>query len=269
MTTATLPQTNTSPLPDRSGAGIVTTARAFVVRSVRQSMRDGEGLVMGIVLPVSLMLLFTFVFGGALDPDGGYVTYVVPGTILLCAGFGAASVAVAVSRDVTSGAMSRFRTLPIASPLVLLGHVVASVLRNLMATAVVIAVGVAIGFRPTAGLLGWVAAVGLVALYILAITSLFAVIGLVAGSPENASGYGFVLLFLPYVSSAFVPVDTMPSWMAGFAAHQPITPVTETLRSLLTGTGIVSWPASLSWCLGAIVLAGILTSLLLPRRLRS
>jgi len=257
-----------STLPDRTGAGPLATARAFVRRSVRQSLRDGESLVMAIVLPVMLMLLFTFVFGGAIEPDGGYVTYVVPGTILLCAGFGASSVAVAVSRDVTSGAMGRFRTLPIASPLVLVGHVVASVLRNLMATVIVIGVGMAIGFRPTASPMEWLGAAALVALYILAITCLFAVIGLVAGSPENANGYGFVLLFLPYVSSAFVPVSTMPTWMTGFAEHQPITPITETLRYLLTGVGQASWPAALAWCLGAVVLAGILAAVLLPRKLR-
>lgn len=264
MTTITTP----AALPRRDGASALATARAFLRRSVRQSVRDGEGLVMAVALPVMLMLLFTTVFGGAIDADGGYTTYVVPGIILLCAGFGASSVAVAVSRDITSGAMTRYRTLPIASPLVLFGHVAASVLRNLLATAVVIGVGVAIGFRPTADPLEWVAAIGLVALYVLAITSLFAVIGLVAGSPENANGYGFILLFLPYVSSAFVPVETMPTWMHGFAEHQPITPITETLRSLLTGTNTAAWPASLGWCVGAVAVAALLMAILLPRRLR-
>lgn len=260
----------TTPSPTiRAGATPLVTAQAFVGRSLLQSIRDGEGLMMAIALPVSLMLLFTFVFGGAIDHGGGYVTYVVPGIILLCAGFGAASVAVSVSRDVASGAMTRFRTLPILAPLVLLGHVVASLVRNLLATAVVIGVGIAIGFRPSAGLGSWVVAAALVALYILAITCLFAVIGLVAGSPESANGYGFALLFLPYVSSAFVPVETMPTWLRGFAEHQPITPVLETLRQLLTGVGTPSWPAALAWCLGAVLLAGALTALLLPRRLRA
>lgn len=253
----------------RNGVGPLRSAAVFIGRSLRQNLRDGEALLMAITLPVMLMLLFTYVFGGAIDTDGGYLTYVVPGIILLCAGFGASGVAVSVNRDVTTGAMNRFRTMPIASATVLVGHVVASLLRNLVATAIVVAVGVALGFRPTATALEWVVATGLVGLYILAITAVFAVIGLVAGSPETANGYGFVLLFLPYVSSAFVPVETMPTWLRGFAEHQPITPVIETIRGLLTGTEIGSAGlVGAAWCLGAIAAAAVLASIIFPRRVR-
>ena len=252
MTTLTAP-------PTRDGAGPLRAAGVFIERSLRQSLRDGEALLMAISLPVILMLVFTYVFGGAIDADGGYLTYVVPGIILTCAGFGASGVAVSVNRDVTTGAMNRFRTLPIVSPTVLVGHVVASLLRNLVATALVIGVGIALGFRPTAGPLEWIGAIGMVALYILAITAVFAFIGLVAGSPESANGYGFLLLFLPYVSSAFVPVETMPNWLRGFAEHQPITPIIETIRGLLTGTEIGSAGAvGIAWCLGAVVASAAL-----------
>ena len=165
---------------------------------------------MAIMLPVMLMLLFTFVFGGAIDPSGGYVDYVVPGIILLCAGFGAASTAVYVAGDMKAGIIDRFRTMPLRASAVLTGHVVASLLRNLLATGVVIGVALLVGFRPTAGVWGWLGAIGIIALYILAITYLFAAIGLAAKSPEGASGYGFIILFVPYLSSAFVPVETMP-----------------------------------------------------------
>jgi ABC-2 type transport system permease protein len=234
----------------------LTAEGVFVKRSLRHSLRDGESLSMSIMLPVMLMLLFTFVFGGAIDPSGGYVDYVVPGIILLCAGFGAAHTAVYVAGDMQAGIIDRFRTMPLRASAVLTGHVVSSLLRNLLATGVVIAVALLVGFRPTAGLWGWMGAVGIIALYILAITYLFAAIGLAAKSPEGASGYGFILLFIPYLSSAFVPVESMPSWLQGIADNQPVTPIIEAIRSLLMGTpmGDAGWLAIL-WCVGILAIA--------------
>jgi ABC-2 type transport system permease protein len=232
----------------------VTAERIFIGRSLRHSLRDGESLIMAIMLPVVLMLMFTWVFGGAIDPSGAYVDYVVPGIILTCAGYGAASTAVYVASDMRSGIIDRFRTMPLRASAVLTGHVVASVLRNLVATAVVIGVGVLVGFRPAASLPQWLALAALIALYILALTYLFAAIGLAAGSPEGASGYGFILLFLPYVSSAFVPVASMPEWLQPVAAHQPITPIVETIRGLLFGTPVQADPWwAVGWC--AVILA--------------
>jgi ABC-2 type transport system permease protein len=144
---------------------------------------------------------------------------------------------------------------------VVTGHVVASLARNLLATAVVIGVALLVGFRPSADALEWLAAIGVISLFILTITWLFAAIGLVAGSPSAASGYGFILLFLPYLSSAFVPTSSMPSWLQGVAEHQPITPVIETIRGLLTGTPIhdSAWWA-VGWC-ALILLLAILWSI--------
>jgi ABC-2 type transport system permease protein len=260
MTTAVNPSMPV--LVSSPGGGIrpritgLTAESVFVTRSLLHSLRDGESLLMAIMLPVMLMLLFTFVFGGALDPSGGYVDYVVPGIILLCAGFGAASTAVYVARDLQTGIIDRFRTMPLRSGAVLTGHVISSLIRNLAATGVVIGVALLVGFRPTAGPWGWVTAVGVIALYILTITYLFAAIGLAAGSPEAASGYGFLILFLPYLSSAFVPVETMPSWLRGVAEHQPITPIIETIRGLLFDLPLGTQPWwALGWCLGILAVA--------------
>ncbi len=254
MTTAvSAPSPGTGIRPRISG---LTAESVFVRRSLLHSLRDGESLTMAIMLPVMLMLLFTFVFGGAIDPTGAYVDYVVPGIILLCAGFGAASTAVYVARDLQTGIIDRFRTMPLRSGAVLTGHVVSSMIRNLLATGIVIGVALLVGFRPTADVWGWVGATGVIALYILAITYLFAAIGLAAGSPEAASGYGFIILFLPYLSSAFVPVDTMPSWLQWVAEHQPITPIIETIRGLLFDLpmGAEPWWA-LGWCLGILAVS--------------
>lgn len=232
-----------------------TTNAVFVGRGIRHSLRDVDTMVMAILLPVMLMLLFTYVFGGALDPTGNYVDYVVPGIILLCAGFGASGTAVKVAEDVTNGVIDRFRTMPIQSLGVITGHVAASLIRNLVATAIVIGVALLVGFRPSASFGAWLGAAGVIILFILAITWLFAAIGLVAGSASAASGYGFILLFLPYLSSAFVPTQSMPKWLQGFAAHQPITPANETIRALLTGGPIENhalW--AVTWCL--ILIAG-------------
>ncbi|AWB95058.1 multidrug ABC transporter permease [Agromyces badenianii] len=271
MTTIAAPEAPVAPAvpvaPARVRLGAFTAESTFIARSFRHSVRDIDAMLMAVLLPTMLMLMFTFIFGNAIDPSGGYVDYVVPGIILLCAGFGASSTAISVSRDMTTGIIDRFRTMPLRSGAVLTGHVVASLARNLVATGVVIAVALLVGFRPVATPLEWIALVALVALYILAITYLFAAIGLAASSPEAASGYGFILLFLPYLSSAFVPVETMPEWLQWVAENQPITPVVETIRGLLmhTPVGDQGWWA-LGWCAGIIAVSVVWGAWLFRRR---
>ncbi|MCJ8012935.1 ABC transporter permease [Paenibacillus sp. KQZ6P-2] len=236
----------------------LVTGGVFIGRSLLHSIRNIEALMMAIMLPIMLMLLFTYVFGGAIDPGGDYVNYVVPGIILLCAGFGSSSVAVDVSTDMTGGIIDRFQTMPIRSIHVITGHVVASLVRNLVATGIVIGIALLVGFQPNAGIAAWAGAVGMITLFILTFTWLFAAIGLVAKTPAAASGYGFALLFLPYLSSAFVPTDTMPKWLQGVAEHQPITPVIETIRGLLMGTPVnnqIWW--ALGWCALILIAAFI------------
>ena len=205
-------------------------------RCIRLSMRQLDALLTSLLLPVLLMLIFVYLFGGAIDTGTDYVTYVVPGVILLCAGFGSATTAVTVSQDMSGGIVDRLRSMDVGGPAVLAGHVAASVVRNAASAVLVLGVALLIGFRPAAEPLEWLAVAGVLLAFVVAISSLAAALGLLAGSPEAANGITFLILFLPYASSAFVPVDTMPTWLQGFAEHQPVTPVIETLRGLLLDT---------------------------------
>jgi ABC-2 type transport system permease protein len=245
----------------------VLDARVMVTRSVRRSFRDPEAFFTALMLPVILMLLFVYVFGGAMRTGTSYVDYVVPGLIVLCAGFGAGTTATAVATDMSNGIVDRFRSMPLAKSSVVIGHVVASLVRNLLATVLVIGVGLAVGWRPGGSPLDWLAATGLVVLFILALSYLAAAVGLVAGSPEAANSMSIVLMFLPYVSTAFVPVETMPSWLHGFAEHQPMTPVIETLRGLWMGTPPGHQPLwALAWSVGILAGSAVLATALFNRR---
>jgi ABC-2 type transport system permease protein len=245
-------------------------ALTMIGRSVRLSRRNLDTLFMSIVLPLLMMVLFVYVFGGAIDTGTAYINYVVPGIILLCTGYGASSTAMSVAADMNSGMIDRLRSLPIRSSAVLTGHVAASVARNALSTTIVVLAAVAMGFRPTASLGAWVLVAGLVLLYVLALSWLAAGLGVIAKSVESASVLGFVMLFLPYLSSAFVPTDTMPSFLQGISEHQPITPVIETVRGLLTGTpvGDRGWVA-LAWTVGILVVAFAGSTWLYRRRNRA
>jgi ABC-2 type transport system permease protein len=240
---------------------------AMVGRSVKHTVRNLESLLMSVILPVVLMLMFVYVFGGAIDPSGDYANYVVPGIILLCTGYGAASTAVDVAQDMAEGVVDRFRSMPILSSAVLTGHVAASVARNALATALVIGVAFLTGFRPDAGVVEWLAVVGMLLLWVLALSWVAVCFGLIARTVEGANGFTFLVLFLPYLSSAFVPVETMRAGLRAVAAHQPVTPITETLRGLLLGTPIGSygWQAVL-WCGALLVGAYAAASVLFRRR---
>ncbi|TXS52679.1 ABC transporter permease [Streptomyces sp. t39] len=238
-------------------------------RCVRLSRRDGDALVTSLMLPLMLMLVFIYFFGGAIDTGTQYVNYVVPGILVLCAAFGAAGTAVRVSEDMKSGIIDRFRSLDIGGTSVIAGHVAASTLRNLLATALVLGVGLLIGFRPSATAAGWLAAVGVLLVFLVALSWLSAAVGLLARTPEAAGGFTFVMMFLPYPSSAFVPIDTMPSWLHGFADHQPVTPLIESLRGLLHDQPVGSSPwVALAWCGGILAVAVALSRVLFAARTR-
>jgi ABC-2 type transport system permease protein len=235
-------------------------------RGLRIASRQIDSLLLAVILPVFLMLLFVFVFGGAMATDVSYVNYVVPGVIVLCAGFRAAGTAVGVAIDMERGVIDRFRSMPIASASVLVGHVATSLLVNLVAIAVVVVVAFICGFRPEAGLLDWILAGALLTLFVLAISWVSTALGLLLGNAEAANGATFFMLFLPYLSSAFVPVETMPVALQVVAAHQPYTPLIDSLRGLLLGTPVDSsgWLAGL-W-FGAIAIAGFAWSVHLFNR---
>ncbi len=242
-------------------------ALTMAQRCIRLSMRHLDALLTSLMLPVLLMLVFVYLFGGAIHTGTTYITYVVPGVILLCAGFGSATTTVTVSQDMTGGIVDRLRSMDVGGAAVLAGHAAASVVRNAASTILVLGVALAIGFRPSAGPLDWLAVAGVVLAFVLAISWLSAAIGLLVKSPEAANGATFLFMFLPYASSAFVPIHTMPPWLQGFATHQPLSPVTETLRALLLGTPVGSnaWTA-LAWCAGILTLSAALSGMLFRRR---
>lgn len=252
------------------GSGLSWALRdgaTLVGRSLRHIPRNIESLLMSVMLPVMLMLLFVYVFGGAINTGTEYVNYVVPGIILLCAGFSASMTAVSVATDMLTGIVDRLRSMPILSSAVLIGHAVSSLARNALATALVLGVAYLAGFRPTATALEWTAAVGVLLLFVLAISWVSVCLGLIAKSQDAANGFTFVFAFLPYVSSAFVPTETMPSVLHAFARNQPVTPVIETLRGLLMGTPIGhSAVLAVAWFGGILVVSWALAAYLFRRR---
>jgi ABC-2 type transport system permease protein len=242
-------------------------AATMTARNMRHTLRSPDSLISTLALPIMILLMFVYVFGGAMNVgDSTFVDYVVPGIILLCASFGASTTAVGVSVDITEGIVDRFSTMAISRSAFLTGHIAESLLRNMAATTVVVGVALAIGFRPTADPLRWLAAAGVLALVVLALSWCSACFGLIASSPEAANGFTIFAMFTPYISSAFVPPETMPNWLRGFAEHQPVTPVIETLRGLLVGTPIGnSAVLALVWW-GAIAAVSYIAALVLYRR---
>ncbi|MFB7345118.1 ABC transporter permease [Streptomyces hydrogenans] len=215
-----------------------------------------------LLTPVVMLLLFVYVFGDVMSAGMGgadraaYIAYVVPGILMMTVGGTVVGTAVSVSNDMSEGIIARFRTMAIHRPSILVGHVVGSVLQCLMSVLLVGAVAVAIGFRSTdATALEWLAAFGLTALIALALTWIAVGMGLVSPNAEAASNNALPLVVLPLISSAFVPIDSMPGWFRPIAEYQPFTPAIETLRGLLLGTGIGhnGWLA-LAWCAGLTVL---------------
>ncbi|MET8349145.1 MULTISPECIES: ABC transporter permease [unclassified Micromonospora] len=247
--------------------GVLVDVSALVGRGLRRSVRSVDALITAILLPVLILLAFVYVFGGAIETGTRYLTYVVPGIVLICAAFGSASTGVGVNQDMTTGMIARLRSLPVLGSAVLIGHIVASVARNLVSTAVVVAVSLLLGFRPTASVLDWVALLGLLALFMCGISALSAAFGLLVTNAEAAGAFSFVVLFLPYVSSAFVPPETMPDFLQGFARNQPMTPLVETVRGLLVGGPVAeSAPAALAWAIGFLVVGVAASGVLFRRR---
>jgi ABC-2 type transport system permease protein len=239
---------------------LVTDSATMLRRSLRRMRRYPSLTFFIAIIPVLLLLLFAFVFGGTLGAGlagtaiaGGrdaYIAYVTPGILLMTAAGAAQGTAISVSMDMTEGIIARFRTMSIARGSVLTGHVVGSVIQAILALAIVLVVALLIGFRPTTGPLEWLAAFGLYILASVAIVWLSVGMGLVTDSVETASNLPQILLIFMFVSSAFVPTASMPGPLAWFAEHQPFTPIIETIRGLLFGTPIgSSGIVAVGWCL--------------------
>jgi ABC-2 type transport system permease protein len=240
---------------------------ATMLRRNLRKMRRYPSLTLFIAgIPIVLLLLFVFVFGGTLGtglggPLGGrdaYLAYVIPGILLITVAGAAQGTAITIAMDMNQGIIARFRTMAVARASVLAGHVVGSVIQTMLAIAIVVAVALLIGFRPTTGPAEWLAAAGLLALTAFAVSWLSVGLGLVAGSVETASNTPMFLTLMPFMSSGFVPTSSMPDGLRWVAENQPFTPIIETLRGLLLGTPIGdSGLVAIGWCV-AISLLGYL-----------
>ncbi len=241
----------------------VTDSRTLLRRNLRRLRRYPSLTLLLVGMPIVFLLLFVYVFGGQLSHGlssglagrhvgrAGYLNYVTPGILLMTIAAAVQGTAIVVAMDMTTGIIDRLRTMAIARAAVLTGHVVAALIQALASTAVVLGVAVALGFRPTASALNWLAAIGVLALFSLALIWLATALGLAARSVETASNTPMFLTLLPFLGSGFVPASTMPDGLRQFAAYQPFTPVTETLRGLLTGTPVGSHAIlAVAWSVG-------------------
>jgi ABC-2 type transport system permease protein len=240
----------------------VADTATMLRRTLRHAIRYPAMTVASLGIPVILLLLFVGLLGrtlgaglsaGAGHVGDSYIDYVAPGIILLGVASGCMSTSVSVCVDMTEGIIDRFRTMAISRSSLLTGHVLASMIQTTVSTALVIGAAVAMGWRPTAGPVGWLAVLGLLELLILALTWLAVGIGLVSATPESASNTPMLIQFLPFLGSTFVPTGSMPAGVRWFAEYQPFTPMIETIRRLLTGTRIgADGLISLAWCLGIL-----------------
>jgi ABC-2 type transport system permease protein len=209
------------------------------------------------ITPIAMMLLFVYVFGGAIQTGTeNYVNYLLPGILLMAIGSGIAYVAYRLFTDKQRGIFERFHSMPIARSTVLWGHVLTSLISNGISVVVIILVALLMGFRSSAGILDWFMVFGILGVFTLALTWIAVIAGLAAKTPDGAGAFSYPIIFLPFISSAFVPTDTMPSAVRAFAEHQPVTPIVEAIRHLLTNQPVENdiWVA-LTWCVVIILIA--------------
>lgn len=226
-------------------------------RSMRHIMRSVDTIFTVCITPIAMMLLFVYVLGGAIQSGAdNYVNYLLPGILLIAVASGISYTAYRLFQDKQRGIIERFHSMPVARSSVLWGHVLTSVVSNVISVTVIILVALIMGFRSSAGVLSWLAVTGILVLFTLALTWVAAIAGLSANSMEGATAFSYPLIFLPFISSAFVPTDTMPSAVRAFAENQPVTSIVETIRALLADqpVGHDIWTA-LAWCLGILIVA--------------
>ncbi|MEW4207798.1 ABC transporter permease [Priestia megaterium] len=238
-------------------------------RLMRNIMRSPDTIITVAITPIMMMLLFVYVFGGAINTGtANYVNYLLPGILLMAIASGVAYTSMRLFNDVKSGLMARFITMPIKRSSVLWAHVLTSFVSNALTIVVVIFIALLMGFRSSADILDWFAVAGILGLFTLALTWLAIIPGLTAKSMEGATGYSYPLIFLPFISSAFVPTETMPKAVRAFAENQPVTSIVNTIRALLYegSVGNDIWSA-LAWCLGIMVIAYFLASKGFKRKL--
>ncbi|MEV5411232.1 ABC transporter permease [Thermopolyspora sp. NPDC052614] len=226
-------------------------------RSLRHIARSPDTIITTAIMPIAMMLMFVYVFGGAISTGSdSYVNYMLPGILLITVASGIAYTAYRLFMDMKGGIVERFQSMPTARSSVLWAHVLTSLVANLISLGVVMLVALLIGFRSGAGLSAWLAVAGILILFTLALTWIAVIPGLSATTLEGASAFSYPLLFLPFLSSAFVPTATMPGPVRAFAENQPVTSIVNTIRALFTGqpVGTDIWVA-LAWCVGILVIA--------------
>jgi ABC-2 type transport system permease protein len=238
-------------------------------RSLRHITRSPDTIITTALMPIAFLLLFVYVFGGAINSGShSYVSYLLPGVLLITAVFGISYVGFRLFLDITSGIFGRFQSMPIARSSVLWAHVLTSLVANLIVLVIVVLVALLMGFRSGAGVLAWLAVAGILILFTLALTWIAVFAGLSAKSADGAGAFAYPILFLPFISSAFVPTDTMPGPVRAFAEHQPVTSIVNTIRDLFTQKPVGSdiWTA-LAWCVGILIVAYIFAMVAYRRKI--
>jgi ABC-2 type transport system permease protein len=240
-------------------------------RSLRHITRSLDTIITTTIMPIAMLLLFVYVFGGAIKTGSdSYVNYLLPGILLITIASGIAYTAVRLFVDMKSGIFERFQSMPIARSSVLWAHVLTSLVANLISLVVVVLVALLIGFRSGAGAAEWLAVAGILVLFTLALTWIAVIPGLSAKTAEGAGAFSYPLIFLPFISAAFVPTHTMPGPVRAFAEHQPVTSIVDTIRDLFTQRPVGGdiWTA-LAWCVGIIIVACMFAMLTYRRKFAS
>lgn len=246
----------------------ISDSLMLIKRSMLHIIKNMDQLLSVAFQPIMFMLLFRYVFGGAINTGGtSYVNFLVAGILVQTAAFGSMYTAIGVATDLQRGIIDRFRSLPMMSSAVLVGHTVADLVRNTISSVIMILVGLAVGFRPKADVLDWVLVFGILLLFTFAMSWLSAILGLIAKSIEAVQWISFVLIFpLTFASSAFVEASTMPKYLRLFAENQPVTQVIEAIRALLVGTPIGNHgQLAVIWCLGILAISIPLSAVLFRR----
>ena len=236
---------------------VLSAATVLTKRSLRHVLRSPDTIITTAVTPIAMLLLFVYVFGGAIDVGGAsYVDYLLPGILLITVASGIAYTAFRLFTDVSGGIFERFQSMPIARSSLLWSHVLTSLVANFASLLLVVLVALAMGFRTGAGVLAWLTVIGLLVLFTLGMTWLAVIPGLTAKTVDGVSGFSYPLIFLPFLSSAFVPTSDMPGPVRWFAEHQPVTSIVNTIRALFAEqpVGTDGWVA-LGWCAGLLLVA--------------
>jgi ABC-2 type transport system permease protein len=238
-------------------------------RSLRHVTRSPDTIITTAIMPIALLLLFVYVFGGAIrHGSGSYVTYLLPGILLITIAMGISYTAVRLFTDMQGGIFERFQSMPIARSSALWAHVLTSLVSSLISLVIIVLIAVGMGFRSGAGALAWLAVTGILVLFTLALTWIAVIAGLSAKTVEGAGAFSYPIIFLPFISSAFVPAGTMPGPVRAFADNQPVTSIVNTIRDLLAQHPVSTdiWIA-LAWCLGILIVAYALAMVTYRRRI--